>query len=284
MQEGVKGRHVALSLMSALFLALAVTPAADAATVKSGGLTYVTERFEPQAGSLETLKAKCPAGTHVWGGGHYNTGTFEQALPRHSYPYDSGDKGTAPDDGWKAQISVIDGVEVRVHATCAELRPQYEVGSLPVAPMAQGSTEIPCAEGFEAVAGGTNGSAELVESRNGPAFGFGWFVSGDNYTLNPTTMQTFAVCIRRDVLRFGSNDAVVPRDQEGHITECGPGTRIVGGGVGHIGQTQDIVIAASSPVGSGSSGKDGWQVYLDNLDNSTTFAFTVTATCVKPLK
>ena len=271
------------SVVAVTLAALVAAAPAAAGTVKSGGLTYITKFPELQPNTVETVKAKCPAGTHVWAGGHYNSGGFAEALPRHSYPYDSGDDGKAPDDGWKVQTSAVEGVVVQVHATCAKPKPRYEVGSLPVAPQAQGQTEIECDPQFEAVSGGTRGHRDLNESKSGPNIGFGWFVAVDNYSLDPHTIDTFAVCIKRERFDASQNDEVLPRTQEGQTAACPAGTRIVGGGVGHTGQVQDIAIAASSPQGAGNSGADGWQVYLDNFHNSSTFAFSVFATCVKPL-
>jgi hypothetical protein len=273
-----------VALLSAvLLLALLAAAPADATVVKSGGLSYVSKSFEPEPNAVKTLVARCPTGTHVWAGGHYNTGGFGEALPRHSYPYDSGDAGKAPDDGWKVQISALEGVVVRVYATCADPKPRYEQGSLPIAPNAQGGTSVDCDQGFEAASGGTSGNRDLNEVKSGPDVGFGWFVAVDNYSLSPRTIKTFAVCIKRERLDAADNDEVLPRTQEGHSVECPAGTRIVGGGVGNVGQVTDIAIAASSPLGVGNTGADGWQVYLDNFDDTTTYAFSVFATCVNPL-
>ena len=270
-------------LLAVVLLALLVAGPADASVVKSGGFSYVTKPFEPPPNTVRTLVAKCPPGTHVWAGGHYNSGGFGESLPRHSYPYDSGDAGTAPDDGWKVQTSASEGVVVRIYATCAEPKPRYEQGSLPVAPNAQGGTSVDCDQGFEAVSGGTSGNRDLNEVKSAPDLGFGWFVAVDNYSLDPETIETFAICIRRERFDAFDNEEVLPRTQEGHSVDCPAGTRIVGGGVGNAAQTTDIAIAASRPVGAGNTGADGWQVYLDNFDDATTYAFSVFATCVKPL-
>ena len=172
---------------------------------------------------------------------------------------------------------------MRIYTTCADPKPLYEQGSLPVAPNAQGGTSIDCDPDFEAVSGGTSGNRDLNEVKSGPDFGFGWFVAVDNYSLNPHTIKTFAVCIKRERFDALDNEEVLPRTQEGHSVSCPAGTRIVGGGVGNVGQVTDIAIAASSPLGVGNTGVDGWQVYLDNFDDATTYAFSVFATCVNPL-
>jgi hypothetical protein len=282
-QRSVRRRSSVAASLAVVLVALVMAVPADAEIVKSGGLTYVTRSIEPTPNEVRTLTAKCPPGTHVWAGGHYNTGGFGEAFPRHSYPYDSGDKGRVPDDGWKVQTSAGEGVVVRIHATCAEPEPRYERGSLPVPPNSQGGTEIDCDPDFEAVSGGTSGNRDLNEVKSGPAFGFGWFVAVDNYAQDTRTIKTFAICIKRERFDAADNDEVLPRTQEGHTASCPAGTRIVGGGVGNIGPFTHIAIAASSPQGIGNTGADGWQVYLDNFDDTTTYAFSVFATCVEPL-
>ena len=276
-------RSPIIPLSVVLFVALVAGAPADASVVKSGGFAYVTKSFEPEPNAVKTLAARCPAGTHVWAGGHYNTGGFGESFPRHSYPYDSGDAGKSPDDGWKVQTSAGQGVIVRVYATCADPKPRYEQESLPIPPSAQGGTEIECDPDFHAVSGGTSGNRDLNEVKSVPAVGFGWFVAVDNYSTDPRTIETFAVCIKRDRFLPSENEEVLPRTQRSQAADCPAGTRIVGGGVGNVGQVFDLAIAASSPQGVGNTGADGWRVYLDNFSDSTTYAFSVFATCVNPL-
>lgn len=74
--------------------------------------------------STKVVKAKCPAGTHVSGGGGTGAGHLNS-----SYPYDSGDPGRKPDDGWKARIHYPgpedDFFTVRAFALCVEFNPRY---------------------------------------------------------------------------------------------------------------------------------------------------------------
>jgi hypothetical protein len=267
-----------------LVLALAAAPA-GASVVSSGGFEYVTKTFRPEPNAVKTLKVPCPSGTHVWGGGHYNSGGFAQALPRHSFPYDGGDSGSTPDDGWGVQTSVSEDVVANVHAVCARPAPRYEEAPVMATALAKTGGQVDCDTDFEAVSGGTRGSRDVIETASGPGLGeLEWFFSLDNYTDAPRTIKTYAVCAERRVIAGGENDQVLPRTQEGQTAGCADGRRIVGGGVGHVGAYLDIGLVASRPVGFGAGGADGWQVYLDDFSNSATYGFTVWATCVAPLR
>jgi hypothetical protein len=270
------------AIVAALAFLAAAAPA-GASVIRSGGFRYVTKNYPSQSEALRTLSAPCPRGTHVWGGGHYNTGGFSEALPRHSYPYDGGDRGKSPDDGWKAQVSAQEGVIVSVYATCAARPPRYERGSVPAGGHLKTPGEVGCDKGFEAVSGGTQGYQHAIEAASGPDFGeLGWFVSLDNYGED-RVVKSFAVCVKRTVVAPSDNDEVLPGTQEGHSVSCPAGLRIVGGGAGNPAPFRDIAMAASRPQGFGSTGADGWQVYLDNFDDSNTYLFSVWATCVEPL-
>lgn len=50
--------------------------------------------------STKTVKSSCGAGEHVLGGGAYINGSAASARVAGSRPFDSGDAGTVPDDGW----------------------------------------------------------------------------------------------------------------------------------------------------------------------------------------
>jgi hypothetical protein len=277
------GIRVAVVLAALLAVGLhSAAATAGASVVRSGGLKYVTKVYPPKADAVRTLKAACPRGTHVWGGGHYNDGGFSEALPRHSFPYDNRDRGSAPDDGWKVQVSADAGVVVSVYATCAERRPRYEQQPVPAAAEFKTPGQVNCDKGFEAVSGGTKGYQQAIESASGPGFGLYWFFALDNYGGN-RVLTAFAVCVKRDVTVTSDNDEVLPGTQEGHSVTCPAGLHIVGAGVGVVAPFRDIVIAASRPFGFGSTGEDGAQVFLDNFDDSNTYAFSVFATCVAPL-
>jgi hypothetical protein len=271
--------------LTVFLLALLAAAPAGAATISSGGFDYVSKRYTPEPNAVTTLKAPCPAGTHVWGGGHYNDGVFAEAVPRHSYPYDAGDADSKPDDGWAAQVSGIEGVAFWMYATCAAPTPDYQSGSITAGAQTRTNGVVDCEPGTEAVEGGTRGHRNVYEVLGGPGLGeLHWAFGLDNYTDDPREIRVFAVCVERRVFSSSANQTVQPRTQAGRSVECPDGTRVVGGGAGHGASYLDAVVAATRPQGFGPGAADSWQVYMDNLSNSNTFFFSVQAACVKPLR
>jgi hypothetical protein len=80
-----------------------------------GGKKYVTKSVPAQDGAQ--VVAKCPRGTHVSGGGAGADNGGGDV--NESTPYDSGDDGSAPDDGWAAYFNDTGNVaNMRVYAIC----------------------------------------------------------------------------------------------------------------------------------------------------------------------
>jgi hypothetical protein len=65
-------------------------------------------------------RVRCPAGTHVTGGGGFLSGSTEEARLLATKPIDLRDKDRAPDDGWQAWGANSDGAtkNLTVHAIC----------------------------------------------------------------------------------------------------------------------------------------------------------------------
>jgi hypothetical protein len=79
-----------------------------------------------------TATALCPAGTHVTGGGASLGGAATESRIVSSYPFDGGDPGTAPDDGWKVQAFNESGPDKRltVFAACWDRAMRYTKSAL----------------------------------------------------------------------------------------------------------------------------------------------------------
>ena len=73
--------------------------------------------------SIEGVRAKmkCPAGTHVTGGGGFLSGNSLEARQLATKPIDLKDKDKAPDDGWHVRAANSEGAmkTLTVHAICA---------------------------------------------------------------------------------------------------------------------------------------------------------------------
>ena len=61
-------------------------------------------------GEIVTQKITCPAGQHVISGGQYVFSALHEARLTASRPFDSGDAGKAPDDGWGASAGAGDAL------------------------------------------------------------------------------------------------------------------------------------------------------------------------------
>jgi hypothetical protein len=94
-------------------IALAVSESQGTA----GELNYQRNASTMQGGTaLATRKARCPTTRHVTGGG-FEVSSGTQVIK--STPYDGGDAGTVPDDGWMAVFGRLSGEDsVVVWAVC----------------------------------------------------------------------------------------------------------------------------------------------------------------------
>lgn len=73
-----------------------------AATQTVDGKTYVREDYLNAAGQTQFGDARCPAGKEVVGGG-IETGSDSQDV-NATFPRDTGDANSAPEDGWRAYV------------------------------------------------------------------------------------------------------------------------------------------------------------------------------------
>ena len=89
------------------------TPSASTAAVWAicapGNTRYQRADVGVRVNKAKNLKAKCPNGTSVVGGGIYLTGSNSEIFISATRPWDSGDKGKKPDDGWFVRAANVAG-------------------------------------------------------------------------------------------------------------------------------------------------------------------------------
>ncbi|HEX8099303.1 MAG TPA: hypothetical protein VF660_03770 [Actinomycetota bacterium] len=262
-----------------LVLFLASVPSASAKQTASllqattaGNITYVTKNFTLAKGKWATLKVPCPSGTHVLGGGHYNSGGFGDVIVPHSYPYDSGDADSKPDDGWAADLGSMYGtVTVTMHAECGPILPFYRVATTTVPARFPPSLEggLCPASDPNVLSGGSRGPRNVQEFWTYPAANR-WLVFVDNLGNLPRTATIIAVCSTLDTANATSSAGnVSTRSQASVNAQCPSGAPyVVGGGVAtNTAPFGMRNIAASRPYGV-----TEWQVWVDNFSgNSQTF-------------
>jgi hypothetical protein len=104
-----------------------------------------------------TSKVRCPAGLHAVGGGGYTTGSYGEQRVVGSAPFDSGDRGRAPDDGWRATADNVTGPDQSLLAfvLCAPLGGLHYVTSAFAAKGGhRGAGSAPCPKGQWVLGGG----------------------------------------------------------------------------------------------------------------------------------
>ncbi|CAN5614550.1 hypothetical protein BH10ACT11_BH10ACT11_10630 [soil metagenome] len=93
---------------------------------------FVRSVARRQEGEKISASVHCPAGTHVIAGGGFAAPSAHRL--QSSYPIDSSDPGSDPDDGWRVTLARRSGTDdVHVYATCRQRRPFYaqSVGHIP---------------------------------------------------------------------------------------------------------------------------------------------------------
>ena len=93
----------------------------DAVCVGSvGEPTYRNTSTDISPRSTKTVKSSCGAGQHVLGGSAYINGATANARVAASRPFDSGDAGSVPDDGWLVTYrNTSDGtLTMSAHSIC----------------------------------------------------------------------------------------------------------------------------------------------------------------------
>jgi hypothetical protein len=130
------------------------------------GITRKTTTRPPQTSpAVVTAKASCPNAASVLGGGISNR-AYPGARVLATVPYDDGDKGSKPDDGWRVRTFIGDSRELQVFAICKETTGivyRSRTGSPTVSAT---SATVACPNGGSATGGGAalSGNAGFVNS------------------------------------------------------------------------------------------------------------------------
>lgn len=85
-------------------------------------------------GAAKTVKARCGRSQHVSGGGAVLLGAPIHGEIESTYPFDGGDRGRKPDDGWAIRASNLDHQpqRLKVVAVCASAGLKYRSESAPL--------------------------------------------------------------------------------------------------------------------------------------------------------
>lgn len=283
------GRATTGAVAVAVALLVAEAPASGE-VASAGGYEYVTERRSLDAPASTTayskIAASCPRGTHVLGGGHYNNRGFGVVEAAHSGPYDGGDRGRAPDDGWRAVLQRRDSVTATAYAICAPLMPTYVRKRVDVEGGATVTVRPSCRDaGDEPTSGGTSGNPRLRHTESGPYVQLAvekWTLVVDNPTPETRSFNAMTVCAPLNLDHPVDAPSAVAAESQGSTScPCAPGRFVVGGGQRY--SPGGVVTVASRPTGFSAPAADGWQAWIDNF-NAESRSFQAYAVCAKPLR
>lgn len=88
-----------------------------------GDLRYVRRApVAVEAGTAATRRVACPEGEPAVGGGARVSGSADRARLVTTRPYDDGDQGSTPDDGWEVRAYNVSGADKKVtaYAICVQ--------------------------------------------------------------------------------------------------------------------------------------------------------------------
>lgn len=283
-------RSIALGLLIAA--ALAAAPA-QAGVIRSGGFAYVTRTFNQAPQRLATFAAPCPRGTHVYGGGErikHADATANSPYVAHAFPYDSRDRDSRPDDGWRATTWVLGENTVHVYAICARPLPRYSQSAWTVDPGVRKLIYVNCPAGYAVVGGGSPGAGATIETSSWPFDGGTagndyWELYSDNYSSRSQTVTAIAICAKLDAVYPGTSGPVPPVTYAADSTFCpGDHPHVLGGGAvsadAHWGAARAVI---SAPFGFGGPAADGWSITLYNGLAPDTYTYALYAVCAPAL-
>jgi hypothetical protein len=174
----------------------------------AGSYVYRDRLFEFAPNSHRTGRQSCPGDTALAGGGVYTAGGGLDDELIATFPFDDGDPGRKPDDGWSGTSITDDGVGfLRVVAICSASRKfRYVQRSTSGAPQDQFTVRVPCRDNEYVVGGGARVSkpgpkAEIAslhpfddnDAGSTPEDGYqGW--ANNESTTAERKLTAFAVC------------------------------------------------------------------------------------------
>lgn len=179
------------------------------AICNGGARSFVDAERQLEAGKTQKLKVKCPGGKHLMGGGAVIFGAIADARLNSSYPYDSKDQGSKPDDGWRARGVNLSGDDFtfQVFAICASKQFTYRSEKTNLGPSTSSGLSPFCPNSEQVLSGGVRlsgpGPEGVVHALLPIDGGDGNTVPDDGFLANghnllgasgPKTLTGYAIC------------------------------------------------------------------------------------------
>lgn len=249
------------------------------------------------AGGTGTRSAHCPTGTKVIGGGADVIGKNTATVLSQSFPYDDGDGGIAPDNGWRASLdSRSAGSKTLVaYAVCTTARHLKYVETIEQGIVTGGHTTVlaSCPNGYHVTGGGgaiqlpdVNRNVDIASTWPVDALSAGWETTFNNYSGSSQAVATFAVCALSGTYQYVQpSQALSPSDtQLPMAVDCPGSSKIVGGGAQVTGGGPGDVyeIAATFPsdgLDGNSRPDDAWSASANDVSSAAPLTMHLFAIC-----
>lgn len=234
------GLLLSLALIVGLLAAVA---AADDPPTSVGGVTYRHDVVEANSAGSSTVDVRCPAGTHVSGGGSYSeSGTGGQI--QTSAPRDGADADHHPDDLWRGRhyfspFEVPQGLNA--HVICVASGVTYVSKVIVLHSGYSGTAKAPCGPSRHVTGGGAvlspAGNVSWVNSTypwdsrdSGAIPDDGWAARAYNGTGGDANLRVWAACTTTSPTYWFGTNSIAP-GSSGFARSACPNTRhLVGAG------------------------------------------------------
>jgi hypothetical protein len=259
--------------IAALF-AFAAAPAGAATTH-----IEVNDTFTGQG----SIKAPCPSGLHVISGGMGTVNGYGGILLTGSYPYDGSDKDSAPDDGWRIDVTNRGGEETAADALCSKQTWKYASDDFKFPRFDDGTGTVACPSGTHVISGGGRAGTLIgllpgdgKDSDKSPDDKF--TVHTESGATGKTKGTAYATCGKSKPKYVTTKTPPIGTHEEGGEFDavCPPGTNVLGGGAGmNVGHRDGAINSLFPRVDS----IQAWGAYLDNYDIADLHSGKVVAVC-----
>jgi hypothetical protein len=230
------------ALIALIAMGIAAAPA-QASVSTAGGYKFVNKEYELEGGKTKRLKAMCPDGTHVYGGGQFNPGDFGEFVQAQSYPVDGRDQDRKPDDGFAVLAKNLTGAPIMttVQATCGKPRATYKAKREEITGSGF-SQEVdafcPKNKPGRLVGGGVSGPKKLLHNDGGPTSNgtdayYYAYMSNDGQKA--VTAKVWAICAKFKTTYIEDGAPAPAQTQTPLSIACPAQTVALDGGMGSTG-------------------------------------------------
>lgn len=247
-------------LLVAMFVGVAT---ADDPPTSIGGVTYRHDVVEANSQGSFTVDVRCPAGTHVSGGGSFSESGLAGQI-QSSAPADAGDADHLPDNLWRARhyFSAFEAPQgLNAHVICLPGGLTY-VSTVVVVPSGTTKTaRASCGPSRHVTGGGAvlapAGSVGWVNSTypwdgrdSGAVPDDGWSARAYNGTGGDAHLRVFATCTTTSPTYWFGVNSIAPGSSGFAHVSCPNARHLVGAGAQLSGPAIDGVLA-SDAIGDG---------------------------------